>query len=78
MQKFARFFKSSACDVLDKVHSSYLLESFAEIIRVNIDGFRHPPEGKFLTGMFLDKLARFPNLYGFGSVPGTHIFKFVC
>src|SRR5262245_27319974 len=68
MEKVARFFKSGACDVIDKVHPSYLLESFAEIVRVNVDRFRHRPEGKFFTRMFLDKLARFPNLHRFSSV----------
>jgi len=26
--------------------------------------------------MFLDKLARFPNLHGFGWASGTGVFKF--
>jgi len=65
VQESARFFESRACDVIDKVRSGYLLEFFAEIIRVNIDYSRHPVEGKFFTRMFLDKPARFPNFHRF-------------
>jgi hypothetical protein len=48
-QEITRSVETSACDVFDKLHTGYLLEFFAEIIRVNIDRFRHPREGKFFA-----------------------------
>ncbi len=42
---------------------------------MNIDRFRHSSQGKFLIRMFLDKFARFPDLYGFGSVSGARVFE---
>ena len=48
-QEITRSVETSACDVFDKLYTGYLLEFFAEIIRVNIDRFRHPREGKFFA-----------------------------
>ena len=47
--KFACSVEPAACHVLDKRHPSDLLKSFAQIIRVNVDGFRHRAQGKFLV-----------------------------
>ena len=75
VQESARFLESRACDVIDKVRPGYLLEFFAEIIRVNVCRFRHPRERKFFTRMFLDKLPRFPNFHGFGSMVWNRLFE---
>jgi hypothetical protein len=77
-QKSARLFESGTCDVLDKAQAGHVLESFAKIIRVFIESFRHSPKRKFSARMFLDKLARFPDLSGFSPVSEAGVFKFAC
>ena len=47
-QKITRIFEPSARDVLDKIYAGYLLEIFAQMIRVNVDRFRDFRSGKAL------------------------------
>jgi hypothetical protein len=68
MQKFARLFEADACDVFDKIYAGDLLELLAEMIPANVGRFRNLTKRKLFSRMFLDELARFPDLYGFGSI----------
>jgi hypothetical protein len=43
-QKLARLFEAGACDIIHKIYAGYLLKLFAQMIGVNVDGFRHLAE----------------------------------
>lgn len=46
------------------------------MIRVFINRLCRFPQRDFLPGMFLDKLARFPNLRRFGVLLGARVMRF--
>jgi hypothetical protein len=68
VQKPARLFEASARNVLDKICAGDLLELLAEMIPANVRRFRYSREGKFFGEIFIDEVARLPNLHRFGSM----------
>lgn len=62
-QQIARFVESGACHVIDKIYAGDLPELFAQMIRVDIDRFRHFGERELIGRMFVDEIPRFPDLH---------------
>lgn len=48
-QQITRILESDAGDVIDKIYARHLLERFTEMIRADIDCFRHLAERKFFA-----------------------------
>src|ERR1043166_1619625 len=67
VEETARFFETDSRDVIDEVDASDFFEFFAQVIRADVRGFGHLAERKFFRRMFLDELARLPNLDRLGA-----------
>ncbi len=60
-----------ACDVIDKIYTGHLLELFAQMVRADVDRFRHFGQRNFFIRMFVNEIPRFPYLHRFSSRAAT-------
>ena len=67
-QKFPRFVEPGAGNVIDKLYARHLFELFAQMSRIDPDRLRDFAKGNFFGGMFLNELARFPDVPRFGAM----------
>jgi hypothetical protein len=77
-QEITRSFEPNARDILDKINAGYLLEGFAQVIRIHVDRFCELGQGKFFARVFFDEPACFPNRHRLSSVSGSRFFEFSC
>jgi hypothetical protein len=77
-QEITRVFEPNTRYILDKIYARYLLKLFAQVIRADVDSFRHFGQGKHFVGVFFDVLARFPDLDWLSSMVWSSFLGFMC
>jgi len=61
-QKLARFLEPQARDIIDELYARHLFELLAQVSRIDPNRFCHIAQRKLFGRMFLDELARLPDI----------------
>ena len=69
MQEQTRPFKAKKRNIDHEIDARDLLESFAEMIRADIDCVSHPGEGEFTSRILVNEILGFPDFDRLSPIP---------